>query len=136
MRQERFPSFNRRDPKPQSLTPFCCLDDPIGFRAEVMEPGESFDQRGFELPLPPQVSPADAGQGELFGDDYCQPDSAERDRCSGARGVSRHSPPTMACSQTCLRASHGQARPIAPNENSLVDSERLELRGFASDRSD
>ena len=44
-------------------------DEPIRFRAEVMEPGESFDQTGFELPLP-QVAPADAGQGELFGDDY------------------------------------------------------------------
>ena len=25
LRQERFPSFNRRDPKPQRRTPFCCL---------------------------------------------------------------------------------------------------------------
>ncbi len=39
-----------------------------------MEPGEEFDQTGFELPPPPQVAPADAGQGELFGDDYAQPD--------------------------------------------------------------
>ena len=54
-------------------------DEPIRFRAEVMEPGEDFDQTGFELPLPPQVAPADAGQGELFGDDYSQPDSADRE---------------------------------------------------------
>lgn len=39
-----------------------------------MAPGEDFDQSGFELP-PPQVAPADAGQGELFGDDYAQPDA-------------------------------------------------------------
>ena len=52
-------------------------DEPIRFRAEVMEPGEDFDQIGFELPLPPQVAPADAGQGELFGDDYSQPDSSD-----------------------------------------------------------
>jgi hypothetical protein len=45
------------------------LDEPIRFRTEVMEPGESFDQSGFELPPPPQVAPTDAGQGELFGDD-------------------------------------------------------------------
>ena len=52
-------------------------DEPIRFRAEVMEPGEDFDQTGFELPPPPQVVPTDAGQGELFGDDYAQPDSAD-----------------------------------------------------------
>ena len=53
--------------------------EPIRFRAEVMEPGESFDQTGFELPPPPQVAPADAGQGELFGDDYARPDAADRE---------------------------------------------------------
>ena len=52
-------------------------DEPIRFRAEVMEPGEDFDQTGFELPLPPQVALANSGQGELFGDDYSQPDSAD-----------------------------------------------------------
>jgi hypothetical protein len=31
------------------------------------------DYAGFELPAAPQVSLADAGQGELFGDDYSQP---------------------------------------------------------------
>jgi hypothetical protein len=46
-------------------------------RPEVMEPGESFDQTGFELPPPPQVAPADIGPGELFGDDYSQSDSAD-----------------------------------------------------------
>ena len=51
----------------------------IRFRAEVMDPGESFDHAGFELPAAPQVAPADAGQGELFGDDYSQPDSADRE---------------------------------------------------------
>ena len=51
-------------------------DEPIRFRAEVMEPDEDFDQTGFELPLPPQVALAEAGQGELFGDDFAQPDSA------------------------------------------------------------
>ena len=44
--------------------------EPIRFRSEVMETGESFDQTGFELPLPPQLGPADAGQGELFGDEF------------------------------------------------------------------
>jgi hypothetical protein len=42
-----------------------------------MAPGEDFDQTGFELPPPPQIAPADAGQGELFGDDYAQPDAAD-----------------------------------------------------------
>jgi hypothetical protein len=52
-------------------------DEPIRFRAEVMEPGEDFDQIGFELPAAPQVAPADAGQGELFCDDCSQPDAAD-----------------------------------------------------------
>ena len=65
------PDFPHGLPYPQPR------DEPIRFRAEVMEPGESFDQTGFELPPPPQVAPADAGQGELFGDDYSQPDSAD-----------------------------------------------------------
>lgn len=52
-------------------------DEPIRFCAEVLAPGESFDQTGFEWPLPPHVAPVDAGQGELFGDDYAPPDSAD-----------------------------------------------------------
>ena len=52
-------------------------DEPIRFRAEVMEPGESFDQTGFELPPPPPVALAASGQGELLGDDYSQPDVAD-----------------------------------------------------------
>lgn len=43
----------------------------------MMEPGESFDQTGFELPLPPQVALVDSGQGELFGDDYYQPEAKD-----------------------------------------------------------
>ena len=39
-----------------------------------MAPEEEFDQTGFELPPAPQVDPAAIGQGELFADDYSQPD--------------------------------------------------------------
>lgn len=42
-----------------------------------MEPGDNFDQTGFELPTPPQAAPADAGQSELFSDDYSQPDATD-----------------------------------------------------------
>jgi hypothetical protein len=42
-----------------------------------MEPGESFDQTGFELPAAPQIAPADSSQGELFGDEFSQPDAAD-----------------------------------------------------------
>ncbi len=49
----------------------------IRFRAEVMEPGEDFDQTGFELPPLPHIAPTDSGQGELFCDDYAQPDAAD-----------------------------------------------------------
>ena len=44
-----------------------------------MDPGESFDHAGFELRAAPRVAPADAGQGELFNEDYSQPDSADRE---------------------------------------------------------
>jgi hypothetical protein len=54
-------------------------DETIRFRAEVIEPGESFDQTGFGLPAAPQVAPTDSGQGELFGDDYSQPDSVDHE---------------------------------------------------------
>jgi hypothetical protein len=54
-------------------------DEPLRFRAEVMEPGEDFDQTGFELHAAPPDAPADPGQGELFGNDYSQPDAADRE---------------------------------------------------------
>ncbi len=57
-----------------------------------MEPGEDFDQTGFELPPPPQVAPADAGQGELFGDDYSQPDSADDEPVFWCAGSGQASP--------------------------------------------
>ena len=44
-----------------------------------MEPGESSEQTGSELPAAPPVATADAGQGERFGDDYSQPDCADRE---------------------------------------------------------
>ncbi len=67
-------------------------DEPIRFRAEVMEPGEDFDQTGFELPPPPQVAPADAGQGELFGDEYAQPDAADREPVFWPDGAGQSTP--------------------------------------------
>ncbi len=78
-RQAPRATFFERSPgkKPPGLPYPQPRDEPIRFRAEVMEPGESFDQTGFELPRPPQVALADTGQGELFGDDYAQPDSAD-----------------------------------------------------------
>ena len=54
------------------------------FRAEVMAPGESFDQTGCAGPLPPHVAPVDAGQGERFGDDDAPPDSADGEPIFGS----------------------------------------------------
>jgi hypothetical protein len=59
-------------------------DEPIRFRAEVMAPGESFDQTGCAGPLPPHVAPVDAGQGERFGDDDAPPDSADGEPIFGS----------------------------------------------------
>ena len=57
-----------------------------------MEPGESFDQTGFELPPPPQVAPVDAGQGELFGDDYSQPDANDGEPVFWPEGTDQSTP--------------------------------------------
>lgn len=67
-------------------------DEPIRFRTEVMKPGKDFDQPGFELPPPPPVALADAGQGELFGDDYGQPDAADGEPVFWADGAGQSSP--------------------------------------------
>jgi len=44
-------------------------DGAIRFRAEVMEPGEEFDQTGFELPPVPGTRGSTDGQQELFSDE-------------------------------------------------------------------
>jgi len=52
-------------------------DEAIRFRAEVMAPGESFDQTGFELTPVPLPTDDDSGQQELFSDCCSQPDTAD-----------------------------------------------------------
>ena len=52
-------------------------DEAIRFRAEVMAPGESFDQTGFELTPVPLPTADQSGQQELFSDEYSQPDAAD-----------------------------------------------------------
>ena len=42
-----------------------------------MNPGEEFDQAGFELPPAPEAATEAAGQGQLFSDDYSQSDAAD-----------------------------------------------------------
>jgi hypothetical protein len=52
-------------------------DDPLRYRAAVTESGEAFDQTGFEFPPTPAAATEAAGQGQLFSDDYSQPDAAD-----------------------------------------------------------
>ena len=52
-------------------------DEPLRYRAEVMEPGEDFDETGFELPPAPEAPAEATGPGLLFDDDCSQPDSAD-----------------------------------------------------------
>ncbi|MSU50192.1 MAG: hypothetical protein EXS37_14095 [Opitutus sp.] len=52
-------------------------DEPLRYRSAMMETGETFDQTGFELPPAPEAAPDAAGQGQLFSDDYSQPDAAD-----------------------------------------------------------
>ena len=53
----------------------------------MTESGEAFDQTGFELPPAPEAATEAAGQGQLFSDDYSQPDlsacSAQADAADG-----------------------------------------------------
>ena len=52
-------------------------DRPLRYRSEVMETGEKFDQTGFELPPAPKTPSGAHEQGQLFDDDYAQPDAAD-----------------------------------------------------------
>lgn len=67
-------------------------DEPIRARAGVMEPEEDFDHAGCELPPPPQVALADSRLGELFGDDYSQPDAADGELVFWSAGSAQASP--------------------------------------------
>jgi len=105
-------------------------DEPIRFRPEVMEPGEDFDQTGFELPPPPQVAPADAGQGKLFGDDYSQCDASDGEPIFGPMGPASRNRTTTSFKPTCLPAAHRQTL-RNQFEESLLDCERPEVCFFA-----
>ena len=77
------PPFESRLPYPRPR------DEPIRYRAEVMAPGEDFDQTGFELP----AAPAEAtGQGLLFDDDCSQPDSADAEPVFWTGGTEQAGP--------------------------------------------
>ncbi|MDO8540727.1 MAG: hypothetical protein Q7S40_09860, partial [Opitutaceae bacterium] len=52
-------------------------DEPLRYRVQAVEPGKEFDHTGFELPPAPEAAAAAAGQGQLFNDDYTQPDAAD-----------------------------------------------------------
>ncbi len=65
-------------------------DEAIRFRAEVMEPGEDFDQTGFELPPAPLEDPT---QPDLFGDDFSQSDAADGEPVFWSAGVAQAFPP-------------------------------------------
>ena len=80
------PPFESRLPYPRPR------DEPIRYRAEVMAPGEDFDQTGFELPAAP-AAPAEAtGQGLLFDDDCSQPDSADAEPVFWTGGTEQAGP--------------------------------------------
>ncbi|MBI4621699.1 MAG: hypothetical protein HY736_00565 [Verrucomicrobia bacterium] len=65
------PRFESRLPYPRPR------DEPLRYRAAIVEPGEDFDQTGFELPPAPEAPAEALGQGQLFDDDHSQPDSAD-----------------------------------------------------------
>ena len=93
-------------------------DEAIRFRAEVMEPGEDFDQTGFELPTAPAEDPT---QPELFGDDSSQPD-ADDEPVFWPAAAAQAFPPDEAYSPTCLRAAHRQMRPSEISTRRLTAS--------------
>lgn len=80
------PPFESRLPYPRPR------DAQIRYRAEVMAPGEDFDQTGFELPAA-LAAPAEAtGQGLLFDDDCSQPDSADAEPVFWTGGTEQAGP--------------------------------------------
>lgn len=47
------------------------------FRAEIAAPDETYDQLGYELDAGYRATERDEAQGELFADDYAQPDAPD-----------------------------------------------------------
>ncbi|MSU49352.1 MAG: hypothetical protein EXS37_09750 [Opitutus sp.] len=80
------PPFESRLPYPRPR------DEPIRYRAEVMAPGEDFDQTGVELPPAPEAPAEATGQGLLFDDDCSQPDSADAEPVFWADGAGQAGP--------------------------------------------
>ena len=105
----------------------------IHFRAELVAPGEDFDQTGFELPPAPRVAPAVPGQGELFPDDCSQPEATDRSTTIRTpRGEISVVVRPMANLSSGRTAAAGPFRPktagnlpcrTAPAENSCLDRE-------------
>ncbi len=62
----------------------------IRFRAEVMEPGESFEQTAIELPPAPSE---DSAQPELFGADFSLSDAADGEPVFWPAGAPQACPP-------------------------------------------
>ena len=67
-------------------------DEPLRFRAEVMEPDADFDRTDYELPLPPPGAPPDPRQGELFGHEFSQPDANDGEPVLWSAGSAQASP--------------------------------------------
>ena len=66
--------------------------EPLRYRSELMLRGDDFDPTGFEL-LPAPEAPAEAtGPGELFADDYCQPDAADSEPVFWSGGAAQVDP--------------------------------------------
>ena len=64
--------------------------DPVPRRGDGA--GRGLRPNGLRAAPPPKVAPADAGQGELFSDDYAQPDSADAEPVFWCAGSGQASP--------------------------------------------
>jgi hypothetical protein len=97
-------------------------NEPIRFRAEVMEPGEDFDQTASSCPRhrkSPRWMPVRANWS---GTTIPSPMPLTTSQCSGARAAGRPRQTTTSFNPT--QRNHFEA--------SLLDSERPEVRLFAS----
>jgi hypothetical protein len=97
-------------------------DEPIRFRAEVMEPGEDFDQTGFELPRRRKSRRRTPGRANCSATTMPSQIPPTPSQCFGARAAGRPRQTTTSFKPT----------PRKHFEASLLESERPEVWLFAS----
>lgn len=120
------PDFQRGMPSPPTN------DAALRFRAEVMQPGESFTKPASSCPCHHKSRRRSTGSANYCATSIPSPTPAVANRCSVARAEGRPLPSTMARNPSCLRATQRHTRQVSPNKNPPLDCEQPEACLLAS----